>query len=100
MNQVWQKGNYKIYHSDDGYILHNASMDGFAHSHLKSFKMAVLIADLAEHKRIPHHLSRYLLISLIRVSNDSEYVRKVQDLLDNKSKKDYYYNANKGVRRK
>lgn len=55
MNQVWQKGNYKIYHSDDGYILHNASMDGFAHSHLKSFKMAVLIADLAEHKRIPHH---------------------------------------------
>ena len=100
MNQVWQKENFKIYHVDDGYILHNSKMDGFAHSHIKNFKTAVFIADLSIHKRIPHHLSRYLIISLLRVNDDNEYCRKIRELLENKKKKDVYFNSNKGVRKK
>lgn len=101
MNQVWQKKNYKIYHADDGYILHNSSMEGFAHSHISHFKTAVFIAELSIHKRVPHDLCSYLLVSLIRVNDDEDYCKKIQDLIDAKRKKDkkYYYNPKKGKRR-
>lgn len=100
MNQIYQKGDYKIYHTDDGCILHNSRMEGFAHSHVKNFKTCKYLIDLSIHKRIPHHLSRYLIISLLRVNDDEEYCRKIQELLDNHKKKDMYFNSNKGVRKK
>ena len=102
MNQVWKKGKFKIYHADDSYILHNTHMDGFTHSHIRNFKTAVFIADLSEHKRIPHHLCRYLLISLLRVSDDVDYCDKIQELIDSKSNKtkQYYFNSQKGVSRR
>ena len=101
MNQVWQKKNFKIYHADDGYILHNSDMEGFSHSHIKNFKTAVFIAELSIHKRLPHDLCKYLLVSLIRVNDDEEYCNKIQELLDAKKDKGkkYYFNSQKGVRR-
>lgn len=100
MNQIWQKGHYKIYQVKDGYILHNSAIDGFAHTHIRNFKTAVFIANLSEKKRIPHHLSTYLLVSLFRISDSPEYSNKINELIKNKSKKEYYYNVNKGGRRK
>jgi hypothetical protein len=99
MNQIYNKSVYKIYHTKDGYILHNTSMDGFAHTHLKNYQTAVCLAELSIHKRIPHHLNRYLIISLLRVNDDEEYCKKIRDLLNNHKRKDNYFNSNKGIRR-
>lgn len=93
MNQIYQRKQFKVYHSDNCYILHNASMDGFAHTHLDSIKQAKLLIQLSLEKRVPHDLSNYLLVSLARVNNDEEYFRKVNDLIENKRKKPEYFNS-------
>lgn len=102
MNQVWQKEHYKIYHSDDGYVLHNAAMPDFAHSHIKNFKAAVWIANLSLQKKVPHNIPTYLIGSLIRVNDDPKYLQKLNELLEAKinKRKSQYFNSNKGVRKK
>lgn len=101
MNQVWQKREFKIYHADDGYILHNSRLEGFKHSHIKSFETAKYIAELSLHKRVPHDLCKYLLVSLIRINDDEIYCRKIQELIDAKDNKgnNFYRNPQKGKRK-
>lgn len=93
MNQVYQRKQFKVYHADDCYILHNTDMDGFTHTHLDSMKQCKLLIQLSIEKRIPHDLSKYLLVSLIRVNNDEVYLRKINDLIENKRRKPDYYNS-------
>lgn len=100
MNQIYQKSDYKIYKVDDGYIVHNYVMPDFAHTHIKSYNCCLMLINLSIHKQMPHHLSRYLLVSLLRINTDEDYCRKIRDLLANKRQKDYYFNSQKGGRRK
>lgn len=103
MVQIYKKYDYKIYAASNGeYIIHNSSLKGFQHTHVKNYKTCIFLIDLAHYKRIPRHLPPYLLTSLIRISEDEEYKKKIQELLDAKSnkQKQYYYNSNKGVRKK
>ena len=95
MNRVYRKKNYNIYSFENEYIVHNMDIKfENGHSHIKNFKTAKFIIDLAIHKSIPHHLNSYLLESLIRISDDQEYKNKIQQLLDakNAKTKSYYYN--------
>lgn len=102
-NEVYQKKNFSIVKIDkSGYIVINKNKpfeDG--HTHLESFKAAKMIIDLAINKSIPRHLSQYLLISLIRISEDEEYIRKLRELVGNKKNKTQqnYYNKNKKKRK-
>lgn len=98
MIQVYQRKQFKIYHADDCYILHNTEMDGFAHTHLHSIQQCKLLIQLSIEKRVPHDLSRYLLISLTRVNNDEIYLKKINDLLENKRKKQVYFNVRRTVK--
>lgn len=95
-NEVYQKKNFSIIKIDrSGYIVINKNKDfEEGHTHLKSFKTAKMIVDLALNKLIPNHLSQYLLISLIRISEDLEYINKLEILLNNKKNKTQqnYYN--------
>lgn len=90
MNLVYAEREYNIYlqygKQGKGYIVHNTEksfMDG--HSHINNFNTAKYIVKLCKNKRIPYHLSKYLLISLYRVSNDNEYREKINILLVNKT---------------
>lgn len=94
LNQIYKKGAYKIYRVDDCFILHNAELEGFKHTHLHSFEQAKLLIELSVHNRIPHHLSRYLLESLRRI-NEGEYQEKVKELIENKKRKQVYVNRSK-----
>lgn len=92
LNQIYQNKQFKVYRVDDCFILHNSSkefVDG--HTHLDSLKQCKLIIQLSLERRIPKHLSRYLLISLYRV-NEGEYANKVLDFANNKKKKPVYVN--------
>lgn len=96
MNQIYSKKHFNIYRVSTGYIVHNTIKD-FAdgHTHLNGFESAKYIIDLALHKSIPHHLDRYRLVSLTRITEDAEYAEKINELLANKKNKDMYYNSRK-----
>lgn len=99
MNMVAQFDNYKIYRVANCFILHNSSLDfSQGHTHLDTYKQCLYLINLSKHHRIPHHISSYLLTSLIRI-NRGEYQEKVQELLDvKKSKtKQHYYNQRRAV---
>lgn len=99
INQIYRKCQYKIYHSDDGYIVHNTSMLNFAHTHVKNYRTSIWLVDLSLRKKSPYNISRYLLESLIRINSDDKYVRKLNEILDKKNtKKEIYYNVNKGCK--
>jgi len=92
MNQIYQRGKYKVYRVEDGFIIHNSDKefkDG--HTHMKSMKCCRYLIQLSLEKRVPYNLSRYLLISLIRI-NEGEYTEKAQAVLDSKKKKQTYVN--------
>lgn len=94
MNLIYQNGVYVIYRVDNGYILRNVSMDGFAHTHIKSFVCCIDLIKLSLKKKLPHHLSKYLLISLLRINDDEAYVQKINELLTAKNNKtNAYYNV-------
>ena len=99
MNRVYKKQNFNVYQFDNEYIVHNSKYDfKDYHSHIKNYKTCLFIINLVIHKSIPHHLNTYLLRSLVRLSDDEEYKRKVQALIDAKNSKDtpQYFNPQKG----
>lgn len=90
---VYRKKNYKIYaaSNNDGYIVHNSACQEFAghHTHIKNFKTCVYIINLCIHKTVPNHLSDYLLESILRLTNDRCYQRKIEEKLEeNKIKRE------------
>lgn len=99
MNRIYKKGDFNIYQFDNEYVVHNTKKEfKVGHTHIKNFKTAKFIIDLCIHKSIPHHLNLYLLGSLVRLSNDEEYKRKIRELIkvkENKEKKFYYNRGNK-----
>ena len=75
-------------------------MRNFAHSHVNNFRTCIWLIDLSLRKKTPYNISKYLLISLIRINSDEKYIRKLTEILDKKNKrKEIYYNVNKGYKR-
>lgn len=100
INQVYQKKSYKVYSTKDKneFVVHNSDMVDFAHTHIRNFNTAKYLIELSINKKIPYDLPKYLVISLIRINQDMGYITKLKEVLA-KSKKDMYYNANKGIRK-
>lgn len=48
------------------------------HVHVKSFKIGRTLIDLAIKKKLPKN--PYLALSLMRISNDEEYIKKLKEL--------------------
>ena len=96
-NQVYSKNEYMIIKVSKGFVIINRTKkfeDG--HTHLRSFKTAKFLIDLAIHKNMPHHLSPYLLTSLSRITADENYKQKVLALVeskDNRKKQRYKQSA-------
>ena len=86
MNLIYSKNEFNIYKSNDGgYIVHNVKKkfaDG--HSHIKTFDQSKYIVNMVIHKKMPDHLSIYLLTSMIRISDDKVYQEKIKMLIDSK----------------
>lgn len=92
MVRVYKKKQFVIYSDLDGnYIVHNTNKE-FAqgHTHLKNYKTAKFIVDLAFHKSLPKKkLNTYLYNSIIRISNDNMYKNNIRRMRDevNKTRK-------------
>jgi hypothetical protein len=107
MNIVYSLKNYNVYKVGDDYIIHNTNKpwkdsynsDNNGHTHVEHKKTAIWLCELAVYKRIPRTKCLYFYKSLIRISDDEIYTRKLQEMYDVKLKKQcdkkYYYNVNR-----
>lgn len=78
---VYKKKNYVIYSNKEGFIIHNRNKEfQSGHSHISNFNTAKYLIDMAIYSRIPNRKSIYFLESLIRISNDPDYIKKLRAL--------------------
>ncbi|MFL0251130.1 hypothetical protein ACJDT4_11905 [Clostridium neuense] len=86
--QVYQRNQYKIYRVGDNFIVHNSKYRfSDKHTHLKNFKQAKNLIYFVLNKKVPRWVSFYYLKSLIRVSDDDEYITKVNKVIEIKKRK-------------
>ena len=74
----------------NGYIVHNTKKEFHnGHTHINNFSTAKYVAYLAMYKRLPKkkHLSLYLIDSVIRISDDSAYINKMNQFKETQIKK-------------
>jgi predicted DNA-binding WGR domain protein len=104
MNQIYKKGEFIITpfwrtsKRKEFMVVNTEKEFKHGHTHLKSFEMAQYLIRLARAKKINNGLSPYLLTSLKRISEDEEYIKKLDDLIREKrrkGKKQAYYNCTK-----
>ena len=90
MTKMYEDNMFTIYHTSDGYLLHNHTLDGFAHTHLKNYGTAIRIIELSRKKKCPLDLPRYLVISLYRVNGDEVYRGRIEQVLEMRKRVNYY----------
>lgn len=85
MNQIYTKKNYKVYNKRDSFIIHNTKKPfEEAHTHIKgNLHTCIYLIDLSIHKTIPKRLSKYMINSLIRLSDDENYTSQLSSLILN-----------------
>lgn len=105
MNTIYSKRNFNIYSVNGSeFIVHNTKLPfDKHHTHINRFSTAKYIINISLYKSIPKRLSNYLIISLIRLTDDEEYIDKLSTMLQQnreerkgssfKDKKRTYYNS-------
>jgi hypothetical protein len=81
-NQLFTFEEYIVFPVKNGYVVYNTNKefkDG--HTHLRNFKSCVDLIRFTVDKKIPRRCSNYYLRSLIRISDDEEYRKKVEELI-------------------
>ena len=77
-HQIYSNGQFKIYKTLDGYIVHNSNKPfDKGHTHIKNFGTAKYLTHLGKYKKVPNRLTQYLIISLIRISEDYDYISQL-----------------------
>ena len=103
MNTIYHKRNFNIYSVNrKEFIVHNASLSFKEHhTHINRFSTAKYLINISIYKTIPKSLSDYLIVSLIRLTDDTEYKNRLYSILSKedtssytttKDKKQSYYN--------
>lgn len=88
MVRVYKKAYFNIYSNEVGYIIHNTRKEfHYGHTHIKEFSTAKYLVDLALHKSLPNRNLKYFIESLIRITDDEEYKKKLMYLSKTKLKK-------------
>lgn len=57
------------------------------HTHLNSYKQAVYAVDCIKKNKIPYNVNIYFLVSLKRLSTDKQYIEKIDNLIDTRTRK-------------
>ena len=95
-NKVYERNEFIIFQVRNGYIAYNTSNElKKGHTHLRCFESAKTAIDLVIRRKVPRSTDAYYLTSLIRLSEDIVYIRKVNELIiyrEQKGKKEKYYN--------
>nr|DAH50412.1 MAG TPA: hypothetical protein [Caudoviricetes sp.] len=81
-HQIYKNRQYKIYKAVGGYVVHNSNKPfEKGHTHIERFDTAKYLIHLSVKKIVPKHLSKYLIVSLIRIAEDKKYKNELYKLL-------------------
>jgi len=71
-----------VFYCGTGYVAQN-TLKPFetGHTHLKSFKACLDAINFVTSKKIPNRTGLYYLISLKRLSNDIDYIKRIDELV-------------------
>lgn len=85
MNTIYNKKSYYIYKvSKNRYIVYNSKKEfKYGHTHINNYNTAKYVINLSIYNTVPNHLSKYLIESLIRISTDKTYIKKLEMSLRN-----------------
>lgn len=82
MVTLYKRKNFKIYataSNDNEYIIVNTRKPfEQGHSHVNDYKLAKYIIDLAINYRVPNKNKIFIIDSLIRLTSDKDYLRKLK----------------------
>lgn len=87
-NKIYERKEFIIFQVKNGYIAYNtkkAFKEG--HTHLRCFESAKTAIDLVIRKKVPKSTDLYYLTSLIRLSQDTIYIEKINELIECKQKR-------------
>lgn len=88
--------DFKVEKCEDCLRITRLDVDGNLHSHCKSKHLAETIISNVCSEKIPLHSHSRTLESMKRLSNNSKYIEKIDELLQtrvNKGKKQSYHNV-------
>lgn len=82
MVRIYKFKYYNIYSNhNNGFIVHNTMKDfQNGHTHLNNYNTAKYLIRLSYYHRIPDHLSEYIIDSLIRISNNKDYIDQLYQI--------------------
>jgi hypothetical protein len=81
-NKIYEKKEFIIFHIKGGYIAYNRKKDfQEGHTHLRNFNSAKTAIDLVSKQKVPKSTDKYYLTSLMRLSNDEKYIKKIKELI-------------------
>ncbi len=89
MKEMYKDEKYAIYHTNDGYLIHNYSLPGFAHTHIRNYGTALKLVELSKKHKCPMDLPRYLVISHYRLAEDGEYKSRVEQIMSMRKRSSY-----------
>ena len=99
--RVYSRKEYIILAVKKGYIVYNRNKPfEQGHSHLRSFNMSKTIIENCIMKKTPKTNNLYLLESHVRVSDDTKYIKLVEELIEAKRDKDKLKYRNKNINSK
>ena len=87
--------DFKIEKCDDCLRITRLDVEGDLHTHCKSKKLAETIISNVCSEKIPLHSHSRTLVSMKRLSNNKQYIKKIDELLmvrEQKGRKQTYYN--------
>jgi hypothetical protein len=96
------KNNFRIDKCDDCIRITRIDIEGDLHCHLHSRQLAETIINNVCSEKIPLHSQSRTLECMARLSNDDDYIAKINELLETKKNKSKqtYRNSNKGKKGK
>lgn len=96
-DKIYEKKQFIIFNVKEGYVVYNTKKSfQEGHTHLKHFEAAKTAIDLVLNKKVPKSKDTYYLTSLIRISVDENYIKKIEQLIEirkQKGKKEKYHNV-------
>lgn len=80
-NCIYYRKEFVIIEALEGFVVYNTKKPfKKGHTHLNNFNAAVSAVKLAEHRELPRNRSKYFIDSLVRISQDKEYIEKLKEL--------------------
>ncbi len=95
-NKIYERKEFIIFQVRNGYIAYNTKKPfKEGHTHMRWFDSAKTAIDLVIKRKVPKSTDSYYLTSLIRLSEDLYYIKKIKEIMSYRKNNSESKNYNK-----